>query len=80
MYLQHGIVPIVEPEILPDGDHNLKRCQFVTERVGYTLLLKGILHPKMKMLSLIIHPHVIPNLCDFSFISLQQLFCSFNES
>ncbi|XP_026880504.1 fructose-bisphosphate aldolase C-A [Electrophorus electricus] len=30
---QHGIVPIVEPEILPDGDHDLKRCQFVTERV-----------------------------------------------
>lgn len=31
---QHGIVPIVEPEILPDGDHDLKRCQFVTERVS----------------------------------------------
>ncbi|XP_076832378.1 fructose-bisphosphate aldolase C-A [Brachyhypopomus gauderio] len=30
---QHGIVPIVEPEILPDGDHDLKRCQFVTEQV-----------------------------------------------
>ncbi|KAK2118481.1 hypothetical protein P7K49_005368 [Saguinus oedipus] len=23
---QNGIVPIVEPEILPDGDHDLKRC------------------------------------------------------
>ncbi|XP_016405169.1 fructose-bisphosphate aldolase A-like, partial [Sinocyclocheilus rhinocerous] len=31
--LQHGIVPIVEPEILPDGDHDLKRCQYVTEKV-----------------------------------------------
>ncbi|XP_030632488.1 fructose-bisphosphate aldolase C-A [Chanos chanos] len=30
---QHGIVPIVEPEVLPDGDHDLKRCQYVTERV-----------------------------------------------
>lgn len=29
----HGIVPIVEPEILPDGDHDLKRCQYVTENV-----------------------------------------------
>uniref|UniRef100_A0A674NMQ1 Fructose-bisphosphate aldolase n=2 Tax=Takifugu rubripes TaxID=31033 RepID=A0A674NMQ1_TAKRU len=29
----HGIVPIVEPEILPDGDHDLKRCQYVTEKV-----------------------------------------------
>lgn len=32
---QNGIVPIVEPEILPDGDHDLKRCQYVTEKVGY---------------------------------------------
>ncbi|XP_012253567.1 fructose-bisphosphate aldolase isoform X1 [Athalia rosae] len=27
------IVPIVEPEILPDGDHDLARCQQVTEQV-----------------------------------------------
>lgn len=27
------IVPIVEPEILPDGDHDLERCQKVTETV-----------------------------------------------
>lgn len=33
MLPQHGIVPIVEPEILPDGDHDLKRCQYVTEKV-----------------------------------------------
>ncbi|XP_074160645.1 fructose-bisphosphate aldolase A isoform X4 [Sminthopsis crassicaudata] len=30
---QNGIVPIVEPEILPDGDHDLKCCQYVTEKV-----------------------------------------------
>uniref|UniRef100_A0A671S9H7 Fructose-bisphosphate aldolase n=1 Tax=Sinocyclocheilus anshuiensis TaxID=1608454 RepID=A0A671S9H7_9TELE len=33
MVRRHGIVPIVEPEILPDGDHDLKRCQYVTEKV-----------------------------------------------
>lgn len=27
------IVPIVEPEILPDGNHNVERCQKVTETV-----------------------------------------------
>nr|KAF6289581.1 aldolase, fructose-bisphosphate C [Pipistrellus kuhlii] len=32
-YKKNGIVPIVEPEILPDGDHDLKRCQYVTEKV-----------------------------------------------
>lgn len=30
---QHGLVPIVEPEILPDGDHDLARSQKVTETV-----------------------------------------------
>jgi fructose-bisphosphate aldolase class I len=33
---QNGLVPIVEPEILPDGEHDLARCQKVTETVlGY---------------------------------------------
>lgn len=30
---QNGLVPIVEPEILPDGDHDLQRCQYATEKV-----------------------------------------------
>uniref|UniRef100_A0A131YCU1 Fructose-bisphosphate aldolase n=1 Tax=Rhipicephalus appendiculatus TaxID=34631 RepID=A0A131YCU1_RHIAP len=30
---QAGLVPIVEPEVLPDGDHDLERCQKVTEQV-----------------------------------------------
>ncbi|XP_030594567.1 fructose-bisphosphate aldolase B [Archocentrus centrarchus] len=30
---QNGLVPIVEPEILPDGDHDLQRCQYITEKV-----------------------------------------------
>jgi len=30
---QAGLVPIVEPEILPDGDHDVERCQKVTEKV-----------------------------------------------
>ncbi|KAH6931920.1 hypothetical protein HPB50_001472 [Hyalomma asiaticum] len=30
---QAGIVPIVEPEVLPDGDHDLDRTQKVTEQV-----------------------------------------------
>ncbi|VDK29211.1 unnamed protein product [Gongylonema pulchrum] len=34
---QHGLVPIVEPETLPDGEHDLDRCQKVTELVlSYT--------------------------------------------
>lgn len=30
---QNGLVPIVEPEILPDGDHDLETSQRVTEQV-----------------------------------------------
>lgn len=30
---KNGIVPIVEPEVLPDGDHDLVTCQKVTEKV-----------------------------------------------
>lgn len=30
---QNGLVPIVEPEILPDGDHDLERAQKATEKV-----------------------------------------------
>jgi len=37
------IVPIVEPEILPDGDHDLARCQQVTEKV-LAAVYKVIVH------------------------------------
>lgn len=30
---QNGLVPIVEPEVLQDGEHDLDRCQKVTEQV-----------------------------------------------
>lgn len=30
---QNGLVPIVEPEILPDGEHDLERSQKITETV-----------------------------------------------
>lgn len=30
---QNGLVPIIEPEILPDGDHDIERTQYVTEKV-----------------------------------------------
>ena len=52
-----GIVPIVEPEVLMDGDHTVQRCQSVTERTlkvlfaelkKYRVYLPGtILKPNM---------------------------------
>jgi len=35
-----GLVPIVEPEVLMDGDHTLKRCREVTEEVLRTAFVQ----------------------------------------
>jgi fructose-bisphosphate aldolase class 1 len=32
---QNGLVPIVEPEVLPDGEHTLERAQWITEKVCF---------------------------------------------
>ncbi|KAK4725136.1 hypothetical protein R3W88_027915 [Solanum pinnatisectum] len=54
---QNGLVPIVEPEILVDGSHDIKKCADVTERVlaacykalnDHHVLLEGtLLKPNM---------------------------------
>ena len=33
--VQNGLVPIVEPEVLPDGDHDLHTARRVTEDVSH---------------------------------------------
>ncbi len=37
VFLQCGLVPIVEPEVSLDGDHDLEECQRVTEIVLATV-------------------------------------------
>ncbi|KAK1323407.1 Fructose-bisphosphate aldolase cytoplasmic isozyme [Acorus calamus] len=54
---ENGLVPIVEPEILVDGPHDIDRCAYVTERVlaacykalnDHHVLLEGsLLKPNM---------------------------------
>lgn len=34
---QAGLVPIVEPEVLMDGDHSISKCESVTKQVGYAV-------------------------------------------
>jgi fructose-bisphosphate aldolase class I len=50
-----GLVPIVEPEVLMDGDHDIERCEEVTERtlrslfahlVQQKVVLEGVFVPK----------------------------------
>ena len=37
-------MPIVEPEVLCDGDHDLRTAQKVTERVGILLTIRALTH------------------------------------
>ena len=62
-----GLVPVVEPEVLMDGDHTLERCRAVTEEVFRTVfnqlnsqrvLLEGmILKPNMVLPGSTCPPH-----------------------
>ena len=62
-----GMVPVVEPEVLMDGDHSLERCREVTEEVLRTVfiqlnvqrvLLEGmILKPNMVLPGFTCPPH-----------------------
>jgi fructose-bisphosphate aldolase class I len=62
-----GLVPVVEPEVLMDGDHSLERCREVTEDVLRTVfiqlncqrvLLEGmILKPNMVLPGFTCPPH-----------------------
>jgi fructose-bisphosphate aldolase class I len=55
-----GLVPIIEPEVIPDGDHDIEVCQQVTEKVlaatikalsDYDVYLEGcLLKPVNKFL------------------------------
>ncbi len=53
-----GLVPVVEPEVLMDGDHPLKRCSEVTEEVLRTVFNQ--LHIQRVMLEgMILKPNMV---------------------
>jgi len=39
-----GLVPVVEPEVLMDGKHTLKRCFEITEEVLRTVFQRAFTH------------------------------------
>ncbi len=45
--------------------HVLKNTDLLKNESVSMFQFKGIVHPKMKVLSLITHPHVVPNLRSF---------------
>lgn len=53
-----GIVPIVEPEVLIDGDHTIERCEEVTEPV-LQALFKALNRHKVKLEYIILKPSMV---------------------
>ncbi len=53
-----GIVPIVEPEVLMDGDHDIDRCEEVTERVLYTVF-QALLRYGVTLEHMILKPNMV---------------------
>jgi fructose-bisphosphate aldolase class I len=57
-----GLVPIVEPEVLMDGDHTLERCGAVTEEVQRTVFHQLYVH-RVMLEGMILKPNmVVPGL------------------
>ncbi len=53
-----GLVPVVEPEVLMDGDHTLKRCREVTEEVLRTVFSQ-LYSQRVKLEGLILKPNMV---------------------
>ena len=53
-----GIVPIVEPEVLMDGSHNLKQCFDVTKKVQH-VLFDQLFSQNVNLETLILKPNMI---------------------
>ena len=55
---EHGIVPIVEPEVLMDGSHTIERCADVTERVLHAVFRELRMH-KVALEHIILKPNMV---------------------
>jgi fructose-bisphosphate aldolase class I len=57
-----GLVPIVEPEVLMDGDHSMERCAEVTERTLHTVFAE-LVAQRVVLEGMILKPNmVVPGL------------------
>jgi fructose-bisphosphate aldolase class I len=53
-----GIVPIVEPEVLMDGDHTLERCEEVTDAVLHTVFGQLFAH-RIHLEGMVLKPNMV---------------------
>ena len=55
---EENLVPIVEPEVLMDGDHDIDRCYEVTEFVQKTVF-QELYYAKVKLEGIVLKPNMI---------------------
>jgi len=53
-----GLVPIVEPEVLMDGDHTLERCAEVTDKIQRTVFIE-LLAQRVALEGMILKPNMV---------------------
>jgi fructose-bisphosphate aldolase class I len=55
---EEGIVPIVEPEVLMDGDHDADRCHVITEWLLRTVF-EQLYHQKVMLEGMVLKPNMV---------------------
>ncbi len=55
---EEGIVPIVEPEVLMDGDHDLARCEEVTTETLHEVF-DALYHHKVRLEGMLLKPNMV---------------------
>jgi fructose-bisphosphate aldolase class I len=55
---QEGIVPIVEPEVLMDGDHDIDRCETITEWVLKTVY-EALYYARVQLEGTVLKPNMV---------------------
>ena len=55
---QNGLVPIIEPEILQDGDHSIDVCAAVSERV-FSAVMAELFNQRLLIEGLLLKPNMV---------------------
>lgn len=55
---QNGLVPIIEPEILQDGEHDIEVCAAVSEGV-FSAVMKELFCQKLLIEGLLLKPNMV---------------------
>jgi len=55
---QNGLVPIIEPEILQDGEHDIETCAEVSERV-FSVVMSELFNQRLLIEGLLLKPNMV---------------------